>query len=177
VLEALGRTGLEGNTLVIFTSDNGGERYSFNWPFSSDKGSLWEGGVRVPAIVRWPGVIPAGRSTEQAAITMDWTATLLGVADTPPDAAFSLDGENLMSVCTGSRDPYDRTLFWRTSTDEAARHGRWKYLKDSETERLFDLSLDAGEKTDLTTKHANVFDEIRKRYVAWNATMLPRTPV
>ena len=93
-LAALGRAGLEENTLVIFTSDNGGERYSFNWPFSSGKGSLWEGGIRVPAIVRWPGVIPAGRTTEKAACTMDWTATLLDVADTKPDAAHRLDGEN-----------------------------------------------------------------------------------
>jgi arylsulfatase A-like enzyme len=104
---------------------------------------------------------------------MDWTTTLLGVADTSPAAAFSLDGENLMSMCDGSREPYDRMLFWRTSTAEAARHGRWKYLKDSATERLFDLSLDPGEKTDLKAKHANVFEEIRKQYVAWNATMLP----
>ena len=175
VLAALGRAGLEENTLVIFTSDNGGERYSFNWPFSSDKGSLWEGGIRVPAIVRWPGVIPAGRSTEQAAITMDWTATLLDVADTKPDPAHRLDGESLLTVCTGAREPFDRTLFWRTSSDEAARQGRWKYLKDSGTERLFDLSVDPGEKTDLKAKHPNVFDEIRKQYAAWNTTMLPRS--
>ena len=175
VLTALGRAGLEENTLVIFTSDNGGERYSFNWPFSSGKGSLWEGGIRVPAIVRWPGVIPAGRSTEQAAITMDWTATLLDVADTKPDPAHRLDGENLLTVCTGAREPFDRTLFWRTSRDEAARQGRWKYLKDSATERLFDLSVDPGEKTDLRAKHPNVFDEIRKQHAAWNATMLPRS--
>ena len=174
VLAALGRAGLEENTLVIFTSDNGGERYSFHWPFSSDKGSLWEGGIRVPAIVRWPGVIPAGRTTEQAAITMDWTATLLDVADTKPDAAHRLDGETLLTVCTGAREPFDRTLFWRTSRDEAARQGRWKYLKDSGTERLFDLSVDPGEKTDLKTKHPAVFDAIRKQYAAWNGTMLPR---
>ena len=177
VLAALGRAGLEENTLVIFTSDNGGERYSFNWPFSSDKGSLWEGGIRVPAIVRWPGVIPAGRSTEQAAITMDWTATLLDVADTKPDPAHQLDGENLLTVCTGAREPFDRTFFWRTSSDEAARQGRWKYLKDAGTERLFDLLVDPGEKTDLKAKHPNVFDEIRKQHAAWNATMLPRSSV
>ena len=146
VFEALGRAGLEENTLVIFSSDNGGKRSWFNWPFSSDKGSLWEGGIRVPAIVRWPGVIPAGRSTEQAAITMDWTATLLDVADTKPDPAHRLDGENLLTVCTGAREPFDRTLFWRTSSDEAARQGGWKYLKESGTDRLFDLSIDPGGK-------------------------------
>jgi arylsulfatase A-like enzyme len=74
VLDALRRARLERNTLVIFTSDNGGERYSFNWPFSFQKMFLYEGGIRVPAIVRWPGVVPAGAVTDQAAITMDWTA-------------------------------------------------------------------------------------------------------
>jgi arylsulfatase A-like enzyme len=174
VLDALRRARLESNTLVIFTSDNGGERYSFNWPFSFQKGFLWEGGIRVPAIVRWPGVIPAGRSTEQPAITMDWTATILGLSETPTDPTYPLDGENLLPVCTGARAPYDRTLFWRSRDRDAARYGRWKYLKDSGTERLFDLSIDPGEKTDLRLKHADVFADIKKRYLAWNAAVLPR---
>jgi len=174
VLNALRRARLDSNTLVIFTSDNGGERYSFNWPFSFQKGYLWEGGIRVPAIVRWPGVIPAGRSTEQPAITMDWMATMLGVADAAADPAYPLDGENLLPVCTGARSPYDRTLFWRSRGFDAARHGRWKYLKDAETEQLFDLMIDPGEKTDLRLEHADVFADIKKRYAAWNAGVLPR---
>ena len=83
VLEALQRARrgrIARDTLVIFTSDNGGERYSFNWPFSFQKLYLWEGGIRVPAIVRWPGVVPANRVTDQAAITMDWSATILAAA-------------------------------------------------------------------------------------------------
>jgi arylsulfatase A-like enzyme len=173
VLDALRRAGLERNTLVIFTSDNGGERYSFNWPFSFQKGFLWEGGIRVPAIARWPGMIPAGRTTDQAAITMDWTATILGLAETAADPAYPLDGENLLPVCTGARGPYDRTLFWRSRARDAARSGKWKYLKDAGTERLFDLSIDPGEKTDLRLKHADVFADIKKRYLAWNAGVLP----
>ena len=174
VLDALSRARLESNTLVIFTSDNGGERYSFNWPFSFQKGFLWEGGIRVPAIVRWPGVIPAGGSTEQAAITMDWTATILAISETPADPAYGLDGENLLPVCTGVRAPYDRTLFWRTRTREAARHGKWKYLKESDTERLFDLRIDPGEKTNLATKSPDVLADIKQRYLAWDGTVLPR---
>jgi arylsulfatase A-like enzyme len=177
VLAAISRAGLASNTLVIFTSDNGGERYSFNWPFSFQKGFLWEGGIRVPAIVRWPGVIPAGRSTDQPAITMDWTATILGASDTPSDPAYPLDGENLLPVCTGTRAPYDRTLFWRSRNRDAARHGRWKYLRDSNTERLIDLSVDPGEKTDLRLKHAGIFADIKNRYSAWDAGVLPRRPV
>ena len=173
VLDALRRARLDSNTLVIFTSDNGGERYSFNWPFSFQKGYLWEGGLRVPAIVRWPGVIPAGRSTEQPAITMDWTATMLGVAETPGDPAHPLDGENLLSVCTGARAPYDRPLFWRSRTRAAARFGKWKYLKEAATEQLFDLSIDPGEKTDLRLKHTDVFADLKNRYSAWNASVLP----
>jgi len=80
VLRALKRSGLERDTLVVFTSDNGGERFSYNWPFFGQKGQLYEGGIRVPAIVRWPGVIAAGQSTDQVAITMDWTATMIAAA-------------------------------------------------------------------------------------------------
>jgi len=111
VLAALRRARLERDTLVIFTSDNGGERYSFNWPVSFQKMYLYEGGIRVPAIVCWPGVVPAGRVTDQAAITMDWTETILAATGTLADPAFPLDGENLMPVCTGQRAPHDRSLF------------------------------------------------------------------
>jgi len=128
----------------------------------------------VPAIVRWPGVIPAGRTTDQAAITMDWTATILGVTGTAPDPAFPLDGENLMPVCIGERAPYDRTLFWRIRGYDAARVGSWKYLKDrSGAEHLYDLSSDPGEKADLRTLQPERFAAIRKQYQAWAGQMLP----
>jgi arylsulfatase A-like enzyme len=175
VLDALRRAGAERNTLVIFTSDNGGERYSFNWPFSFQKGFLWEGGIRVPAIVRWPGVVPAGRSTEQVAITMDWTATILSAAGATVDPRYTLDGEDLLSVCTGTKPEYDRMLFWRTQARDAARIGRLKYLNDGTGERLFDLGTDPGEKVDLRPMNAGMFARIRAEYEGWNARMLPRT--
>jgi arylsulfatase A-like enzyme len=134
---------------------------------------LYEGGTRVPAIVRWPGVIPAGRVTDQAAITMDWTATILGVTGTAADPAFPLDGENLMPVCTGRRAPYERGLFWRITGFDAARVGSWKYLKDPAGEHLFDLMNDPGEKADLRTTHVDRFDAIRRQYQTWVAQMLP----
>ena len=98
VLNALERARLERDTLVIFTSDNDGERYSYHWPFSFQKMLLHEGGTRVPAPVRWPGVIAAGRVTEQAAITVDSTATILAVTGSDADPAFPLDGENLKAA-------------------------------------------------------------------------------
>jgi len=174
VLKALDRAKLERETLVIFTSDNGGERYSYNWPFSFQKMYLFEGGTRVPAMVRWPGVIPAGQVTEQAAITMDWTATILAAAGTPADAGYPLDGDDLMPICTGKRAAYDRSLFWRTRLRDAARVGHWKYLKDDGKEYLFDLATDPGEKADLRAKHRDTFERIKAQYLAWNAQMLPK---
>jgi arylsulfatase A-like enzyme len=174
VLKALDRAKLERDTLVIFTSDNGGERYSYNWPFSFQKLFLYEGGTRVPALVRWPGVIPAGRVTEQAAITMDWTATILAVTGSTADPGYPLDGENLMPVCSGERAAYDRTLFWRTVERAAARVGNWKYLADKDGEYLFDVSVDPGEKDDRRRKQADKFEDVRQLYLAWNARMLPR---
>ena len=174
VLQALERAQLARDTLVIFTSDNGGQRYSYQWPFSFQKMFLHEGGTRVPALVRWPGVIPAGRVTEQPAITMDWTATILAVAGSAPDPAYPLDGESLLSVCKGEREAYDRTLFWRTVERAAARVGDWKYLADEDGEYLFDLSVDPGEKDNRRGKRPDAFEEIKQQYVAWNARMLPR---
>jgi arylsulfatase A-like enzyme len=174
VLAALRRASLERDTLVIFTSDNGGERYSFNWPFSFQKLSLYEGGIRVPAIVRWPGVVAAGSVTEQTAVTMDWTATILAAAGAPLDAARPLDGESLLPVLRGERGVYDRALFWRTRTRAAARIGNWKYVQEGDAEHLYDLGVDLGEKTDLKAREAAAFSELKSRYSAWAAQMLPR---
>jgi arylsulfatase A-like enzyme len=174
VLAALRRARLERNTLVIFTSDNGGERYSFNWPFSFQKLQLFEGGIRVPAIVRWRGVVPAGSVTEQAAITMDWTATILAAAGAPAEPAMPLDGESLLPVLTREREQYDRALFWRTRTQAAARIGRWKYLQNGDAEHLYDLGVDPGEKTDLKARESAAFAEAKRRYSEWAAAMLPR---
>jgi arylsulfatase A-like enzyme len=172
VLKALASSGLERNTLVIFTSDNGGERYSYNWPFSFQKLNLWEGGIRVPAIARWPGTVPAGKITSQVAITMDWTATIVALAGAKADPQYPLEGEDLMPVLRGAQ-PRDRTLFWRLRTQDAGRMGKWKYLREGTNEHLFDLSVDPGEKAELKSKHPDVFEKIRAEYKNWNAQMLP----
>lgn len=174
VLDALKKAGLERRTLVIFTSDNGGERYSYNWPFSFRKMYLHEGGTRVPAIVRWPGVIAAGRRTDEPAITMDWTATMLAVAGASADPSYPMDGEDLTPILKASGTMRQRTLFWRTRLRDAARLGNWKYLKDPDGEFLFDLSIDPGEHADLKPKHADVFKDLQTRFAAWNAQMLPK---
>jgi arylsulfatase A-like enzyme len=173
VLAALERAKRAEDTLVVFTSDNGGERYSYNWPFSFQKGDLHEGGTRVPAIVRWPGVVRPGVS-DQAVITMDWTATILAATGTAADPAYPLDGENLMPVLTGERPIHERALFWRTFERGAARVGDWKYLADKDGEYLFDLAVDPGEKADRRRAEGPRFERIKQQYAAWNAGLLPR---
>jgi len=173
VLAALKRAGLERDTLVVFTSDNGGERYSYNWPYSGEKFGLNEGGTRVPAIAHWPGVTPANAVTDQMAITMDWTATILAVAGATQDPAYPLDGEPLLPALRGERAVHERALFWRTRTSGAARIGQWKYLRDATGEHLFDLAVDPGEKAELRAKHADELARLKARYNEWAAQMLP----
>jgi arylsulfatase A-like enzyme len=128
----------------------------------------------VPAIVRWPGVVPAGTVTEQAALTMDWTATILAAAGVQADSTRPLDGENLLPVLTREREPYERALFWRTRTRAAARIGRWKYLQEGDAEHLYDLGVDLGEKTDLKDREPAAFADAKRRHAEWAAGMLPR---
>ena len=173
VLAALKRTGLERDTLVVFTSDNGGERYSYNWPFSGAKFGLNEGGTRVPAIARWPGVTPVNAVTDQVAITMDWTATILAAAGALQDPTYPLDGVTLVPTLRGERAVRERPLFWRTRASGSARIGQWKYLRDATGEHLFDLAVDPGEKAELKQKHPDVLARLKGRYDEWAAQMLP----
>ncbi len=177
VLRALDRAGMTRNTLVIFTSDNGGERFSYNWPFRGQKFSLWEGGIRVPAIVRWPGVVPVGRVTQQAAITMDWTSTMLAAGNAKPDDTYPLDGNDLLPVIRGTQPNHERTFFWRTSEQDAVLNGHWKYLKDGKDEYLFDLSVDEREQANYRELNSTMFTQLRDEFKKWNSTMLPRPPV
>ena len=176
VLRALDRAGMTRNTLVIFTSDNGGERFSYNWPFRGQKFTLWEGGIRVPAIVRWPGVVPVNLVTQQAAITMDWTSTMLAAGNTKADAAYPLDGDDLLPVIRGTQTIYERTFFWRNSNQDAALKGHWKYLKDGNQEYLFDLSVDEREQANYRELNPTRFAELRDEFKRWESTVLPRPP-
>ena len=177
VLSALDRSGLAHNTLVIFTSDNGGERFSYNWPFRGQKFSLWEGGIRVPAIVRWPGVVPVNVVTRQAAITMDWTATMLATGHAKPDSAYPLDGDSLLPVIRGTQAIYERKFFWRTSEMSAAKIGPWKYVNDGAKEYLFNLSFDEREQGDFREQNPNMFSQLRDEFKKWDSTVLTRPPV
>jgi arylsulfatase A-like enzyme len=169
ILAAIDRAGVAANTLVIVTSDNGGEWLSRNAPFFNRKDSVWEGGIRVPAIVRWPAGMPSGRTTTQVAITMDLTRTILGAAgaEVPSD----LEGIDLMPVLRGAQPPLDRTLFWRVSTarlqQRAVRSGAFKFVLDDVKQMLFDLRADPGERQDLAGMRPDLVRSLREKLLAW----------
>lgn len=174
VMKAIKGAGLDKNALVIFTSDNGGERFSYQWPFSGQKGALLEGGIRVPAIVRWPGVAPANRVTQQMAITMDWTATILAAAETSAADGYPLDGNDLLPVIKGASAVSDRSFFWRLGTQDAVREGKWKYVRRGPVRTLFDLSIDEREQADFSKKNPDIMQRLSNDFDKWNAQMLPR---
>jgi arylsulfatase A-like enzyme len=175
VLQALDVHGLANNTIVIFTSDNGGERFSKTWPFSGMKYELLEGGIRVPAIVRWPGRVPAGSVSEQVMITMDWMPTLLAAAGAEHDPGYPPDGDNLLDTITRGKPSYPRKLFWRfkAGAQRAVRDGDWKYLRLAGNEFLFDVVQDPRERANLKDRRADVFNRLKADYETWHGTVLP----
>jgi arylsulfatase A-like enzyme len=173
VVQAVSASGLANDTIVIFTSDNGGERYSYHWPLRGEKGFLWEGGIRVPAIVVWPGVLPPGRVMNQLAMSMDWLPTLLAAAGVKPESAYPPDGVDLLPVLTNRTREFERTVFWRTQDMGVARSGQWKYVRWGEHEYLFNLAHDETENANFILTNAREHERLRQAYAHWDAQMLP----
>jgi len=180
IMKTLDESGLSDNTIVIFTSDNGGERYSDMGPYSKGKLTLWEGGIRVPAFVRWPGKIAASSITEQPVITMDWTATILAAARVHAPDSYLPDGMDLLPLLTGQSKEIERTFYWRNAQrnkQSAVRMGNMKYLKDDNGEYLFDVKNDPSEKTDLKDRFPDLFSTLKAKYQQWEKTMLTPIPL
>lgn len=175
VLAALDEFALARDTIVIFTSDNGGERFSHMWPLRGEKGSLWEGGVRIPQLVRWPGRIAAGTTTDQVTLSMDWLPTLCRIAGTETDPSYAPDGMDIMPQMFGSA-PIPREVFWRVAADQSALSYPWKYLQQSEHEYLYNLAEDASEQANLKLRHPEQVARLKAALSAWSDTMLPASP-
>ena len=174
ILAELEKHGLADNTLVVFSSDNGGERFSRNLPLFHHKATVWEGGIRVPCLMRWPGKLPKGKVTSQMAITMDLHATFLAVAGVTEPASKPLDGINLLPLITGEAKPVERTFFWRIDRSNrkqrAIRQGHWKYINDGNSmDLLFNLDTDIGERTDLGYQHPDILAGLKAKLKAWEA--------
>ncbi len=178
ILKAMDAAGIARNTIVVFTSDNGGERFSDTWPFTGKKTELLEGGLRIPAIVRWPGRIKPKSTTEQVAMTMDWLPTLTAAAGTHPDPAYPSDGISLLPMLTGTAPPVARRVYrrYRSNAQQAVRSGDMKYLKINENTFLFNVVEDPLERANLKNKQPDVFQRLVDDYNEWETTMLPLDP-
>jgi len=182
VLQSLDHHGLANDTIVIFASDNGATRSGRNTPLSGYKGSTQEGGIRVPAIVRWPGHIPPGIVSEQVCITMDFSASIIRLSGAKLPARFLLDGIDIIALLEAGGSPVPRTLFWRArrgnSTWWAVRDGDHKYWRhrngDKVEEHLFDLASDPSESHDLLSLESKRVEQLREMLSRWETNVRPR---
>jgi arylsulfatase A-like enzyme len=175
IVDALRSEGLLANTLIVFTSDNGGERFSDNWPLVGGKMDLTEGGIRVPWIAHWPAVIPPGGTSTQHCMTMDWSATMLDVGGGQVGPDHPLDGVSLGDLLRDPAHQAERPLFWRMKHrgQRALRAGDWKYLVVDGHEYLFNIPADERERANLAQREPARLAAMRDQWEAWNATMPP----
>lgn len=173
IMAALQEHGLDNGTLVVFTSDNGGERFSDNWPLVGGKMDLTEGGIRVPWVARWPATIPPGTVCTQHCMSMDWSATMLELGGGMPHPDYPLDGVSLLGPLKNPLDTFTRPLYWRMKhrQQRALRVGDWKYLKVDEAEYLFNITLDERERANQATREPSRLSDMREAWLTWNGTM------
>jgi arylsulfatase A len=174
VVEALNETDQRGNTLIFITSDNGA--YSWvgsNFPYRGQKGDLFEGGHRVPAIANWPGHIAAGSISDATTMTMDIAPTLLSLAGMPNPENVIFDGVDMSPVFLGNGDIPQRLLFWRFNNpyDEtksfAVRHSGWKYVETEDQKYLFYLNGDPTESNNIIDFYQNKASRLHAAYQKW----------
>jgi len=171
ILDELKSLGLDDNTLVIFTSDNGsrGDHGGSNGPLRGRKGTTWEGGQRVPCIMRWPGKIPAGRTCAEIATAMDFCPTFAQLADTSAPTDRVIDGKDLRPIMLGedgAGSSYDAFFYYMKDNIEAVRSGRWKlHVRKGEEDvcELYDLESDIGESTNVAEQNPDVVRNLQSK--------------
>ena len=187
IINTLREYEIEKQTLVFFIGDNGaplkihkldapgggpGWDGSLNEPLNGEKGMLSDGGMRVPFVVYWKGMIPAGQLYDHPVISLDVAATSVALAGLAPDP--QLDGVNLMPHLRGEKTspPHD-TLYWRWIAQSAVREGKWKYLRGGARQYLFDLDADREEKHNLLAKHPEIANRLRTKLTSWSQDLTP----
>ena len=171
ILRTLDRLGLTNNTIVIFTNDNGGEWLMNNGRLFNRKLTVWEGGIRVPALVKWPGRIRPGTVSDQAAITLDWSASIVAAVGATVPANY--EGINLFPILEGRQPKVERTLYWRAvpgnRNQRAVRNGDWKLVVDGNHVMLYNLREDIGERQELSRQRQDIARKLRPMLAAWEA--------
>jgi arylsulfatase A len=180
ILDAVERHKLTRDTLVIFTNDNGGERYSSNVPLFHHKGTLFEGGIRVPCLIRWPARLRAGSESRIPAMTMDLTPTILAATGTAPSATHPPDGSDLLPILEGRAKPIARHMFWRIDRNDrrqkAVRYGEWKLVVDGNITLLFNIDEDMSERRDRGFERPELLGELRQRLDQWEKELAASPP-
>jgi arylsulfatase A-like enzyme len=171
VLDRLDALGLDRDTLVLFFVDNGGTRVGDNGPLRGHKAQMFEGGLRVPFLARWPGKIPAGRVTDEFLSSLEVLPTVAAAAGAKLPEGVTLDGFDMLPVLQGREKSKRTEMFWQRRGDKAARVGPYKWVESAAGSGLFDLSRDPGEATDLSRAHPDVLDRVRSRWQAWRKEM------
>ncbi|HTM48000.1 MAG TPA: sulfatase-like hydrolase/transferase [Bryobacteraceae bacterium] len=188
VLDALDAKGIAGNTIVLFTSDNGATfekgnlgtalYHDSNRPFRGEKRSLEEGGIREPAVMRWPGRIPAGRRSKEVIHMTDVMPSLLAAAGASADPAWKVDGANMLDVWTGKKKAPERTVFWEYHVGGvqmlAAMRGDFKLLDIAGQQFLYNVEADPGERRNLNAQYPDVMKQLTAELKAWFATEVKR---
>lgn len=189
IIDTVDRLGIAEETLIVFLSDNGGHRASDNTPLRGFKQDLFEGGVRVPFILRWTGTLPEGAVNDVPVTSLDVAATAAALAGASVPEEHALDGTNLIPIALGKESPHDRPLFFRRMTTNnhnnttsvrarSVRVGPWKYLDDvvRGNQYLFNLAEDIGETTNLRLEKPDKFEELQALLTAWEEEVTPEQP-
>ena len=176
LLVKLRELGLQKDTLIFFINDNGGPtgaNGSSNDPLRATKGTMYEGGIRVPFMVQWPRRLKAGRVYHQPVIALDILPTAAAAAGAHPPGDCKLDGVNLLPYLTGkNKKPPHEALFWRSGRNHAVRKGNFKLVDTGAQTGLFDLSSDVAETRDLKAEKPQLLKELQKTYEQWNSQMI-----
>ncbi len=176
LLDLLNQYKIADDTIVIFFSDNGGGGAADNKPLRGGKGQMFEGGIRVPCIVRWPGKIPAGSTNNEFLTSLEIFPTLCAATGTAPPEGNTLDGFDMLEVLQGKKKSPRQEMFWQRRLDKGARVGHWKWVQSGRGNGLFDLRNDVAEKKDLTKDKPEILKMMKARFANWKKEMQAAEP-
>jgi arylsulfatase A-like enzyme len=167
IVKTVKQLGLERRTFIFFCSDNGANKNGSNGVLSGFKGSLWEGGHRVPAIAYWPGKIKPDTKTRQTVLGMDLFPTMASITGAKLPAGLKFDGVDLLPMLVNDKKLPERTLFWRHGNQKAVRRGPWKLRVQGEAVELYNLEEDLGEKKNLADARPEMVKALQDELSVW----------
>ena len=176
LLDLLDEYKIADNTIVIFFSDNGGGGAADNKPLRGAKGQMFEGGIRVPCIVRWPGKLPADTTSDEFLTSLEIFPMLCAATDTIVPKNVKLDGFDMLPILLGKQKSPRREMFWQRRNDKGARVGNWKWVESSRGNGLFDLRTDIGERHDLSKEKPDTLKMMKARFANWKKQMKDAKP-